>query len=256
MTSKESPGCVMYNDHVHRDNIDYGVFFKDHGHWECPVGFVRSQERLDALNTVTTQERGDTPNTVTTQGGGDALNIVTTQEQCDARNIVALKCEMVYTSGGLEVAKVSLVHPDGSILVDTYVQPTNKIRDLNTLFNGITDERTLLKAAETLSSVQKLLMKHIHSDTIIVGHSLECDLKALRMIHLKVVDAAVVYLNPEANKVGLKNLSQDILGVDIQTEQDRISRQSSVKSASAAMMLMLQKVGIKKPARLHALLTH
>ena len=255
MTSKKSPGCVKYDDHVHSDNIDYGVFFEDHGHWACPVGFVRTQERRYALNTVTTHKRGDAVNTVTTQGRGNALNTATTQEQCDAHNIVALKCEMVYTSGGMEVAKVSLVDPEGSVLVDTYVKPTNTIRDLNTSFSGITNERILLKAPETLSSVQKLLMKHIHSNTIIVGHSLECNLKALRMIHLKVVDAAVVYLNKEGNKVGLRKLSQDNLGVAIQTEQNKTSRQRSVKSASAAMMLMLQKVGIKKPARLHALLT-
>ena len=148
---------------------------------------------------------------------------------------------------------MSLVDSDGSILVDTYVKP-NKIRDLNTHFSGTTDERTLLATAVTLSSVQKLLMKHIHSDTIIVGHSLECALRALRMIHLKIVDTAVVFKNGRF-KVSLKKLSQDHLRVAIQTEQDRISDHSSVKSASAAMMLTLQKVGIKKPARLHALLT-
>ena len=265
---KKAPGCVKHDVHVHKDNIDYGVLFEYDGHGECPVGFVSTQGRLDALNSVTsqeqcdalnivttqehsdalnivkTQEHSDALNIVTTQEHSDALNIVNTQEQTDACNIVALKCEMVFTCGGLEVAKVSIVDSDLSVLVDTYVRPTNTIVDVNTPFSGITGEH-MQKATETLSSVQKLLMKHIHRDTIIVGHSLECDLKALRMIHLKVVDTAVVYLNAQRYKVSLQKLSQDILGMVL---QNGTRGRSSAKSAKAAMMLMLHTVGIKKPA--------
>ena len=245
---KKSPGCVKYDVHVHKDNIDYGVFWEYHEeHGEWPVGFVTTRDRRNALNIVTTQEQCDALNIVTTQEQCDAMNIVTsqerwnalntvtTQEQSNARNIVALKCEMVFTCGGLEVAKVSLVDSDLSVLVDTYVRPTNKITDLNTAFSGITDEH-MQKATETLSSVQDLLLGHIHRDTIIVGHSLECDLKALRMIHLKVVDTAVVYLNAQGCKVSLKKLSQDILGMVL---QNGTRGRSSANSAGAAMMLML-----------------
>ena len=46
---------------------------------------------------------------------------------------------------------------------------------------------------QTLSDVQEELLRHIHADTIIVGHSLENDLKALRIIHSNVVDTSVVF---------------------------------------------------------------
>lgn len=69
-------------------------------------------------------------------------------------------------------------------------------RDFNTRFSGITPELYSTSALQTLSEIRKLLDELISSETILIGHALENDLKTLRMIHLKNVDTAVVFQHP------------------------------------------------------------
>ncbi len=44
-----------------------------------------------------------------------------------------------------------------------------------------------------LSSIRKSLDSFINSDTIVIGHALENDLKTLRMVHHRCVDTAVMF---------------------------------------------------------------
>lgn len=48
----------------------------------------------------------------------------------------------------------------------------------------------------------------IDSDTILVGHSLDSDLRALKICHKKVIDTSVVYSGKEGKKLKLKHLAQ------------------------------------------------
>jgi RNA exonuclease 1 len=41
--------------------------------------------------------------------------------------------------------------------------------------------------------IQEVLVKIIDSDTILVGHSLECDLQALKLAHPHIIDTSVIY---------------------------------------------------------------
>ena len=71
-----------------------------------------------------------------------------------------------------------------------------KCRDYNTRFSGITSD-TLSSALMDLPAVRSAACMFIGPETIIVGHGLENDLRALRLVHDKVIDTAIVsiYLN-------------------------------------------------------------
>jgi RNA exonuclease 1 len=64
--------------------------------------------------------------------------------------------------------------------------------DYNTRFSGITPEnhRTGLLP---LTAIRTSLDDLINSNTVIVGHALDNDLKTLRMIHTKCVDTAILF---------------------------------------------------------------
>lgn len=63
--------------------------------------------------------------------------------------------------------------------------------DYITRFSGITAEN-YVKAILPLISIRASLDAFINSDTILIGHALDNDLKTLRMIHTKCVDTAIL----------------------------------------------------------------
>ena len=66
------------------------------------------------------------------------------------------------------------------------------LSDYNTRFSGITEEE-YSKALLPLSSIRETLDSFINTETILVGHALDNDLKALRIIHLKCVDTSILF---------------------------------------------------------------
>ncbi len=89
--------------------------------------------------------------------------------------------------------------------------------DYNTEFSGITKE-ALCAVTTTLDTVHLVLRQLIGPETIIVGHSLDSDLKVLRLVHLRVIDTAALYPHTKGApfKRSLKHLARDVLGRDIQ----------------------------------------
>lgn len=59
-------------------------------------------------------------------------------------------------------------------------------------YSGIS-EKTLQNVNRTLRDVQAVLLSMFNSKTILIGHSLESDLKALKLIHDMVVDTSILY---------------------------------------------------------------
>lgn len=51
----------------------------------------------------------------------------------------------------------------------------------------------LANETRTLRDVQAVLLSMFHAKTILIGHSLESDLKMLKLIHDVVVDTSVLY---------------------------------------------------------------
>lgn len=107
-------------------------------------------------------------------------------------SMYALDCEMCYTGRGLEVCKVSVISIDGCLVYETLVKPNCRVIDYNTRFSGLS-EQDLKKATKTVNDVQRDLLRFIHSQTILIGHGLENDLRALRILHTIIIDTAVLF---------------------------------------------------------------
>lgn len=105
--------------------------------------------------------------------------------------LVALDCEMGYTTGGMELIRLTAVDEKMNVLVDELVLPTNMIIDLNSTYSGV---NTLEGAKHDLVSLRNELFKHMDRDTILVGHGLENDMNALRIVHTNIIDTVAVSL--------------------------------------------------------------
>jgi RNA exonuclease 1 len=127
-------------------------------------------------------------------------------------DVVALDCEMIYTTGGFRVARVSIVDGSGKEVFDQLVRMDDGVhvmsvllvflpfpwilkeihRDFNTRFSGITKEN-YATALLPLASIREALNTYLDSNTILIGHALENDLKTLRILHHKCIDTALLF---------------------------------------------------------------
>ncbi|MFT7808751.1 RNA exonuclease 1 homolog isoform X2 [Arapaima gigas] len=154
--------------------------------------------------------------------------------------VFALDCEMCYTKVGLELTRVTVISSELKVVYDTFVKPESKVVDYNTRFSGVTQE-DLESTTISLRDVQAVLLSMFSADTILVGHSLESDLYALKLLHSTVVDTAVVFPHRLGlpYKRALRTLMADYLKRII---QDNVEGHDSSEDACACMELMIWKI--------------
>ncbi|XP_072798804.1 RNA exonuclease 5 isoform X3 [Vicugna pacos] len=194
------------------------------------------------------------------QGFPDCENFVPTKcngSITDNSPLFGLDCEMCLTSKGRELTRISLVAEGGCCVMDELVKPDNKIVDYLTSFSGIT-KKILNPVTTKLKDVQRQLKALLPPNAILVGHSLDLDLRALKMIHPYVIDTSLLYVREQGRRFKLKFLAKAILGKDIQCS-DRLGHDATEDARTTLELARyFLKYGPKKIAELNleALASH
>ncbi|XP_029916017.1 RNA exonuclease 1 homolog [Myripristis murdjan] len=161
--------------------------------------------------------------------------------------VYSVDCEMCYTTQGLELSRVTVVNSSLQVVYDTFVRPDNEVIDYNTRFSGISEE-DMEGISTSIREVQETLLSFISADTILIGHGLETDLCALKLLHGTVVDTSVVFphhLGPP-HKLSLNSLTASYLRRII---QESVCGQDTAEDAAACMELMLWRVKEDRKAK-------
>ncbi|KAF8869553.1 hypothetical protein BD779DRAFT_1614400 [Infundibulicybe gibba] len=142
------------------------------------------------------------------------------------QKVYAIDCEMCLTEGGKELARISIIDfHSGIVIYDQLVKPAKPVIDYLTRWSGITAE-ALAPVQTTLAQVQEHLLRllsppvpnpfspspstSVPPTPILLGHSLESDLKALKLRHPLCIDTALMYHHPRGRplKPGLAWLTK------------------------------------------------
>ena len=159
-------------------------------------------QKLVARGDIRTSEKGKhrkhdfDPSTKENDGGnandatkGDGKNNIElrkptpTSRDASVTEIVAMDCEMVGVGedGSRSVlARVTVVNEYGNVILDTFVQATERVTDYRTKVSGVRPRD--LKNAPKFVDVQKKVSKLIDKK-IVVGHGLKNDFRALLLNH-------------------------------------------------------------------------
>ncbi|KAL2146230.1 hypothetical protein VTI28DRAFT_4809 [Corynascus sepedonium] len=196
---------------------------------------------------------------------------------------VCFDCEMGYTVRGMELIRLTATSwPDGRELLDVLVRPVGEILDLNSRYSGVWPEDIVnaepwsaektsnwdqqeeqreeggevaeeghskrRKKMQIVSSpivARNLLFSLISPDTPLIGHGLENDLNAVRIIHPTLIDTILLYPHRRGlpMRYGLKMLMETQLNKAIQVEVDgKAMGHDSAEDARAAGELVRLKV--------------
>nr|XP_020655234.1 putative RNA exonuclease NEF-sp [Pogona vitticeps] len=133
----------------------------------------------------------------------------------DKSPLFGLDCEMCLTDKGSELTRISVVDSSGQCIMDELVKPKLPIRNYLTSYSGIT-EKLLLPVTITLADIQARLRDLLPADAVLVGHSLNFDLRALEMVHPHVIDTSLLFARKGGRRFKLKFLAEAVLGKEIQ----------------------------------------
>ncbi|CCM00542.1 uncharacterized protein FIBRA_02576 [Fibroporia radiculosa] len=158
--------------------------------------------------------------------------------------IFAMDCEMCMTEDGKELTRVCLIdYVSGIVVYDQLVKPLKPVLDYLTRWSGITAE-TLNPVTTTFAEVQKhvLSLLSVTPTPVLLGHSLESDLKALKICHPQCIDTAVIYHHPRGKplKPGLAWLTKKWCGREIQNRGE--GGHDPEEDARACMDLLKKKL--------------
>jgi RNA exonuclease 1 len=182
------------------------------------------------------------------------------------RTPVCLDGEMGYTVHGLELIRLTATSwPSGEEILDILVRPIGEVLDLNSRWSGVSPQQMAnavpwsssgkhssgqLRIASSLTQARGLLFSQLSPTTPLIGHGLENDLNAIRIIHPTIIDTALLFPHkaglPYRNS--LKVLMQQHLNRIIQSQvviDGKMEGHDSKEDANAAGDLVRWKIGEK-----------
>ncbi|KAF8259317.1 ribonuclease H-like domain-containing protein [Lactarius quietus] len=196
--------------------------------FQAPVSGEEKKRRIqERISTERTQNKGPVQYLLTLEQMVENDYPVpsyladTPQVAADAegpREVYAIDCEMCMTMDGKALTRVCVIDfSKGNVVYDQLVKPPSAITDYLTRFSGIT-AAALDPVTTTLADVQAHLCTLIKPSAILLGHSLESDLRALKLSHPHCIDTALIYHHPRGRplKPGLAWLTRKWLGRIIQ----------------------------------------
>ncbi|KAF4339556.1 RNA exonuclease 3 [Fusarium beomiforme] len=104
----------------------------------------------------------------------------------------------VARNGASEIISISVIDFfSGEVLINSLVKPIEPIIEWRTEIHGIRPATMSIAVSKGQvlrgwEATRQELFKHINTDTVIVGQSLQNDLKCLRILHGKIFDTAIV----------------------------------------------------------------
>lgn len=175
----------------------------------------------------------------------DSNDVVT-----DSSPLYGLDCEMCRTEKGNELTRVSMVDSNGTCVLDELVKPQNRILNYLTRFSGVT-ARMLKPVQTSLSDIQTKIRTLLPRDAVIVGHSLNNDLMALKMIHPHVIDTSLLYRKEFGQRFKLKVLAETLLQKQIQMEERTGHNPTEDAVASLELAQYFIRTGPRQILELH-----
>lgn len=245
---------------------------------ERPLNYLQAVEKIrQAPKAVCTVDSVDASERVChTVSRFSPTHFNVFKDDPDLPRLLGLDCEMCVTDRGKEVVRISVVkasmlgvepgfnqpgtaEPVASVspvtpaseepsmvvdvVLDTLVQPEHAVVDYLTRYSGVT-AKDLEGVDVTIDDVRDCLSKLISPETILVGHSLENDLRCLGIFHSKIIDTAVAYRHPHPPlRHSLRFLAFEYLGgLAIQGRRQNGERgHNSVEDAAIPIELALLK---------------
>ncbi|KAL6450962.1 REX3 RNA exonuclease 3 [Candida maltosa Xu316] len=142
--------------------------------------------------------------------------------------VLGIDCEMVYTTEGFELARITAIdYFSSKEVLDIFVKPFGEVVDFNTRYSGIKEINDSFLSWD--ESMEKLGMV-MDSSTILIGHSLESDLDIMRLVHTNVIDTSILFPNRwetgPMRKWSLKDLASKFLSRSIQSGEHDSSEDS------------------------------
>lgn len=156
------------------------------------------------------------------------------------RRVLAVDCEMCKSDKDESVlTRISILDWDDTVVMDKLVKPDDPIKDYLTQYSGIT-QAMLEDVTTTLRDIQQELLDIVTPNTILVGHSLNSDLNALKLTHPFVIDTGILFphVRGPPYKQSLKWLAQKYLQKEI---QKGANGHNSIEDARIALDLVKQK---------------
>ena len=153
--------------------------------------------------------------------------------------VYAMDCEMVETISGFELARLTLVDENFITVYDQLVKPESEVINYHAAITGIDIQTYACNKAIVRQDVIEDLKEYIDSNTILVGHSLENDLHALKLIHTNIIDTSIIFPKHQGYKYSLKSLAYNYFKLKIQE-----STHDSAEDAKMALALLKVKAEI------------